>query len=411
MTAGSNQNVAGVSGSNRRYWIIGILVAIALGLFLLVGAPASNRDNTGSTWGNNPDGYGAWYDYMQAQGAPIARWQKPISDLVEQAGDGAAMPPKTLIRILPSSFLSDGLTGLGEWIDRGDRLIVLTSQGPATAANFSAQFDSDFGEVTVETRRRFDLENRSLSPYEQEGTEISFGQSGKLAQQNSHGALLADEYGAVVWREPDLPSVISSTTPFLAANAYQASAGNFAFLADLATETGGSIWVDEYIHGYRDREVIVEEVAGTWLGYLAQTPVLIAAVQLGIILLVALVAQNRRIGAKQSLRSPKVNNSEAYIQALAGVLHKANNRDFLIETLVQAERKSLQRSLGLGEAIVSPEVLQSAWEQKTQRSAQDLSVLQARPKSEAALQSWLKQLQSLVRRASQKVERDFSDDS
>ena len=248
--------------------------------------------------------------------------------------------------------------------------------------------------MSIDTRRRYPL--KDLPSYRQEGTEISYQPT---ADSEAVEPLLADDYGAVVWRQGQ-SNVTLSTTPFLAANAYQASAGNFAFLAELANEANGPVWIDEYLHGYKDLDAAIEEVAGTWLDYLAETPLLLVAVQIGVVLLVALIAQNRRIGSKQPLLSPQVNNSEAYIKALAGVLHKANNRDFLVDTLVAAEQKSLQRALGLGEAAVSLDVLQTAWQQGTGREVEELAVLQAKPKGEAALQAWLRQLQSLVAKAS-----------
>ncbi len=423
MTAAGSNNTTNQSNqggtARRRYWIIGILAVLVLGFFLLVGAPASNRIDTGSTWGKAPDGYGAWYAYMEAQGAPIKRWQRPISELVEQAKDNSRRSPATVIRVMPPAIADSGSSGwqagLTDWLNRGDRLIVLTQEGSITAANFSTQLDSKTGQVTIETRRRHKLRDRDLVPYDQQGQEISFNPnlSSALEVQTPTDALLVDQYGAVVWRPIDQPNVILSTTPFIAANAYQEAPGNFAFLADLAREAQGSIWVDEYLHGYKDRDVVVEEVAGTWLGYLAKTPLILAAAQLGVILLVVLVAQNRRVGLRRSLSTPQVNNSEAYIKALAGVLHKANNQDFLVETLTRAEQKSLQRALGLGDAAVSFEALQVAWQQVTGRSAEELAVLQqAKPRSQSALQTWLRQLQSLPvkasRKASQKASRKAS---
>ena len=86
-----------------------------------------------------------------------------------------------------------------------------------------------------------------------------------------------------------------SLTPYLAANAYANEPGNFAFLANLVQQAGGTIYVDEYIHGYKDSDVVVEEVAGSWINYLAETPLLIAAAQVLVVLLIALLAN--RLGA------------------------------------------------------------------------------------------------------------------
>ncbi|MEN8446593.1 MAG: DUF4350 domain-containing protein, partial [Cyanobacteria bacterium J06555_13] len=85
-----------------------------------------------------------------------------------------------------------------------------------------------------------------------------------------------------------------------------------------------------------------------------------------------------------------------------GVLHKANNHDFLVETLSRAERKTLQRALGLGDAPVSPEKLKTAWQQTTGRSAAELGVLQDKPRGDRALQAWIRRLQALQVRAARK---------
>ncbi len=360
-----------ISRPRRRNIVIG-LVAIALLALFLVAAPASNRINSGSTWGTSPDGYGAWYDYMQAQGAPIERWQRPIDQLIAQVEGASASEPATLLRVVPAAVGTQmiGQSGLGDWIEQGNRLIVLSQQQPATAAPFESRISSEGDAVKVSTRRRFD----------EKGTEY----------------LLADDYGAVVWQDKDDASdIIFSTTPFIAANAYRDEADNFEFLARLVQQSEGPIWVDEYIHGYKDSDVVVEEVAGTWLGYLSQTPLLVVVLQSVVVLIVALIAQNRRLGVRKQISVLQVNNSEAYIKALAGVLHKANSHDFLVETLTRAEQKALQRSLGLGEAPVPLATLQTAWQQSTGKSSDELNVLQSAPRGDSALQSWLRQLQSL----------------
>ncbi|MEM9009456.1 MAG: DUF4350 domain-containing protein, partial [Cyanobacteria bacterium P01_F01_bin.86] len=206
-----------------------------------------------------------------------------------------------------------------------------------------------------------------------------------------------------VWRQDtESGELILATTPFLAANAYRDAPGNFAFLADLVQQAGGTIWVDEYLHGYKDRDVVIEDVAGNWLSYLAKTPWLVAGVQAAIVLLLALIAHNRRPGRQQTIPSFPMNDSESYIQALASVLHKANSRDFLVETLTRAEQKELQRALGLGDTPVSLETLKIAWQQATNRSGTDLQVLQGAPKRDKALLLWLQRLQSLHTIATQR---------
>ncbi|MEM6449606.1 MAG: DUF4350 domain-containing protein [Cyanobacteria bacterium P01_D01_bin.105] len=385
-----------VTKLNRRYLTIAVL-----GLLLLIGlaiAPTYNRIQSGSTWSKAPDGYGAWYEYMQQQGAPIQRWQRSLDELTAQTSDPkTANQPATLIRIVPPAIGTGSFPyELNDWVKQGNHVIVLSQQRPVTDAPFDSEISSPHGLVTVQTRRRANQDD---------------------AFTLNFTPVLADDYGAVVWQETtdgkissgsvssdnlEAGQFIQAATPFLSANAYLASPGNFTLLAKLAQQGSGPIFVDEYLHGYKDKDVVVEEVAGTWFGYLAKTPLIVTALQSVVVLVVVLVAQNRRPGLARSLQRSQENNSEAYITALAGVLHKANSQDFLIETLAKAEQKALQRSLGLGDAPVSLSTLKTAWQQTTGQSPAELNILKAKPQGDTAIQQWLKRIQQLHIQASQR---------
>ena len=353
----------------RRPIILGVFALVAIFSLFLLSAPATNRVVTGSTWGFGPDGYSAWYEYMADQGVSIERWQRPLSELVDQEIDeqdrnnssSDNRTPKTLLRILPpesvieTAFLLNDLN-VSEWVMQGNDLVVLAQYQPATAAPFASSIASEQGAVAIETTRRFEADWQDL----RDGKPLLSDEHGSVIWQRAGGTISEDtEEDAETEKEaPEasafMPGTMTiATTPFLAANAFSDAPGNFAFLSELMQQSGGQIYVDEYLHGYKDQDVIVEQVTGgNWIGYLTQTPLLIAVVQCGAILLIALVAQNQRLRLKRSVSPPKVNNREAYMQALAGVLHKANNRDFLVATLTRAERKLLQRSLGLVDAPV-----------------------------------------------------------
>ncbi|MEL6353518.1 MAG: DUF4350 domain-containing protein [Cyanobacteria bacterium J06627_28] len=432
----------------RRPIILGVIALVILFALFLLAAPSSNRDVIGSTWGYGPDGYSAWYEYVAKQNVSIERWQRPLSELIEQDAaekdvaekdvaekDDTGEPPsadrptpKTLLRILPPqsaittlSFLSD--PEASAWVDQGNNLIVLAQDQPATGAPFASSIASDQGAVAIETTRRFEadwqnsragkallIDEAGSVVWQQKGWQSRFSPSEELedslATEASKEAFEITEENApasgtttssTVAPGTMTPGTMTlATTPFLAANTFANEPGNFAFLAELVQQGGSSkLYVDEFLHGYKDQDVIIEQVAGNWIGYLTKTPLLIAIAQCGAILLISLVAQNQRLGLKRSVAQPQTNNSEAYMQALAGVLHKANNRDFLVETLTRAERKRLQRALGLGEAPVSLETLQTSWQQNTGRSLAALESLQGAPQDKAGLKSWLRQLQSL----------------
>ena len=373
---------------NRRTLLLGLLgVALLLGL-LLFGGPTSRPLESGSTWHRGPAGYSAWYESLEQQGIAVQRWQRPVEDLLEQLGEAEETtvtliqnPPtgaETLVAVLPG-FIDEAelpalLPWLPDWVEAGHQLVILGVKAPATAALFSQTLSSPVGPVHIDTRRRYTSGSRL-------------------------GVALEDEYGAVVWQQAIASKPVTiAATPHLGANAYLDQPGNFALLTELVAGAGQRVWIDEYLHGYRDEEAIAAEVGGdSWLNYLARTPLVILAAQILVVTLIALVAFNRRLGQRRSLAAPTLDNSRAYIQALAGVLHKAGSHDFVVQTLSQAERLQLQKSLGLGHTLLPIEQLQRAWNEQPGRPDTDLTAILNPPlaKTESQLRGWLQRVQSL----------------
>ena len=373
---------------NRRTGVLGLLaLALLLGV-MLFGAPATSHLESGSTWHRGPAGYSAWYESLEQQGITVERWQRPVETLLEQLGEpedttvtliqNRAVTPETLLVVLPG-FIGQGdvsnlLPWMPQWVEAGHRLVVLGVKAAATAAPFSQVLDSPVGSVKIDTRRREKM---------------------VVAEDT----ILRDEYGVVVFEIQLAGKEFTvAVTPHLAANAYQNQPDNFAFLTELVAGSGERVWVDEYLHGYRDQDAIAAEVGGdSWLNYLAGTPLLILVAQALAVTLVALVALNRRLGQRRTLHPPAVDNSRAYIQALAGVLHRAGSHDMVVQTLGQAEQIQLQKKLGLGSAPLPIDRLQAAWEQQASRPNLDLAAILNPPAltGERPLREWLKQLQSL----------------
>ncbi|MBD1875235.1 DUF4350 domain-containing protein [Nodosilinea sp. FACHB-131] len=375
---------------NRRRLILALLALALLLSLMIVSAPATSRSDSGSTWHRGPAGYSAWYNSLEQQGITVQRWQRPVEDLIEQLGEAEEATvtliqnqsaiPETLVAVLPGFIDEPGLSALlpwmPDWIEAGHRLVVLGVKFPATAAPFSQTLTSEAGQVKIDTRRRY-------------------SQGPKL------GVALEDEYGAVVWQQAfGSGQVTMVATPHLAANAYANQPGNFALATELVTSAGGRVWVDEYLHGYRDEEAIASEVGrddASWLNYLARTPLAIVVLQALAVTLLALLAFNHRLGQRRTLLAAPVDNSRAYIQALAGVLHKAGSHDFVVQTLSQAERLRLQKALGLGNTLLPVEQLQAAWNAQTNLPTTDLATILNPPtlKGESQLRDWLKRVQSL----------------
>jgi hypothetical protein len=353
--------------SNRIRW----LGAIALGvivLITLIAAPSNSNLRTGSSYNRAPDGYGAWYAFMQQQGTPVQRWQKPFSNLAEVKN------PITLLRVSSQPSPPSLDRDQREWVKKGNTLVILGVHGRVTAAAFSTTQQSSVGSIKIDTRRRY-------------------------VEAKEQKNLLGDRFGAVVWQEQiGEGQAIFATTPNLAANAYQDYPNNYKYLAQIVS-TAKPVWVDEYIHGYKDTDVR-EAAGGDWLTYLAQKPIFPALFQ-AIVLLIAIVwAQNRRFGQAIALDPPVVDNSTAYIEALAGVLQKAESSEFVLDMVGKAEQMQLQKALGLGQVPTDRQTLIKAWVEQTGRSPAELEQLlqlksQKRRLSHKNLLVWLEKWKTI----------------
>ncbi len=386
--------------SPRRNWIVGAIILGTIVFLTLAMAPGA-KNSAGSTFGRGPDGYGAWYAFMEKRGTPLERWKRPLTELFSQSQqttvlqiyDGKAL--ESLDTVTESLIDPKKEEGIAAWIKRGNTLVVmglstpvarLLMSVPVTRAEFSTRQDSPEGPVKIETTRRFQLDPKQ--------------------KDNKDEALLSDRFGATVWQQKlGKGRIVFAVTPHLGANAYQDEAGNFPFLAKIVFHKGDSsapkvrLVVDEYLHGYKDRDVVTHESAQDWLGYLAKTPLLPIFVQGLILVLLFVWAENRRFGPAQVVKPPTVDNSQSYIQALAGVLQKAQSHGFVVDVVGKEEQLQLQRKLGLDSKLDS-EALIEAWIEQIGHPADALRQVlniqfQKQPISDADFLNWLEHLQTV----------------
>lgn len=352
-----------------------LIIAITLGFLILltvIFAPNQQLSQQGSTYGRDPSGYGAWAAFMEEKRTPIQRWQKPLEKLSEKSEKITLLQIHNSLQ--PESFSQQILPR--QWLEKGNRLIILGILNPVTEAPFTTMQPSSFGNITIDTSRR---------------------------AKNAKDQLLGDRFGAIVWREKvGQGEIILATTSNLAANAYQDFQSNYQFLADLVTKEGYALWVDEYLHGYKDSDVIQSEIGQTIWNFFLKTPFLIILIQLLILILFLLWSGNRRFGKAIAVIPPTRNNSEAYIQALAGVLEKAESADFVVSRLQEAEQKAVQSALGLGTNPLSSNALVAAWEQQHSDSSSKLRSLLLQeniPKNNEDLRIWLEKWHTIKKQS------------
>jgi hypothetical protein len=354
---------------NQRIAWLGAIALVVIILLTTIAAP-NTQITSGSTYNRSPDGYGAWYAFMQDQNISIQRWQKPFSDLPTTKN------PITLLQVNSTLQEIEIYSEQKEWVAKGNNLVILGIKKPVTAAAFSTQQQSTFGKVKIDTRRRYNISQEE---------QITLG----------------DEFGTIIWQKKfGKGKVILATTPYLAANAYQNNDSNFKLLADLVSKNSQKVFVDEYIHGYKDKDIQKKVGEDSILNYFAKTPLLPAFIQLIVLLLALIWAENRRFGKSLTLKTPVIDNSQAYIQALAGVLQKAESTDFVVEMLGKEEQIQLQKTLGLSQIPLDNQVLLKIWEEQTGTNTEKLNAVlqlqsQKRRISERELISWLEKWRNL----------------
>jgi Domain of unknown function (DUF4350) len=382
----------------KQYWQLGLLALVAIVLITVISAMGGDSRLAGSSYNRAANGYSYWYQMMIDRGVKIHRWQKTFPKLAQlpEYEQGT-----TLLQIQPQLAELEITNQQQEWVNKGNTLVILGVDAPARETTFQTDLASPQGKIRIETTRRF-------------GANIS---GDKLLKDADRAVILEDRSGSVI-TEFKLAEgkIIIATTPYIAANAYQDFQPNHDLLTELVTKDSQQVLIDEYIHGYTDRtKPIIDPTTGEakiddetsdnndTLSYLASTPLIVVFVNLLLGLIVLVWQQNRRFGKVLIPKIPEVDNSEAYIQALAGVLRQANSSEFVLQNIGKAEQLSWQQKLGLGkERLVESQILITAWENQIQLPTDDLRfVLQltaaAHRTSPAELIIWLTKIREIDR--------------
>jgi Domain of unknown function (DUF4350) len=381
----------------KQYWKFGLLALVVIVLVTVISAMGGDSRLAGSSYSNAANGYSHWYQTMLDRGVKIHRWQKSFPKLAELTEYEQGV---TLVQIQPQLEELLITNQQQEWVVKGNTLVILGANAPARDIPFQTDLESPQGKIRIETTRRL-------------GANIN---RNKFLEDADRQMILSDRSGSVITQfKLGQGRIIIATTPYIAANAYQDFQPNNDLLTELVTKDRQQILVDEYIHGYTDRKPVIDPITGDvktddessdnndTLSYLASTPLIVVFINLLLGILVLAWQQNRRFGKVVIPKTLEVDNSEAYIQALGGVLRQANSSEFVLQNIGRAEQLSWQQKLGLGkERLVESQILITAWENQIQLPTDDLRfVLQlissARRLTPVELTGWLTKINKIDR--------------
>ena len=397
----------------KQYWKLGLVAIVAIVLLTIISAMSGDVRQAGSSYSIAANGYSTWYQSISESAKnrdiTIQRWQKSFPQLTHFPTYESGT---TLLQIQPQLAPLEITNLQQEWVSQGNTLAILGVTAPATETPFQTDLTSPQGIVRIGTTRRF---------------EPGLTKS-KALKSTEEVPVLSDRSGSVISQyEIGEGRIIIATTPHLAANAYQDFQPNYQLLTALVTQDRHQILVDEYIHGYVDRKSTIDPITGKVIPngkidpntgkvipgnnddvantfqYLASTPLIVVLFNLLLGTLIVVWQQNLRFGRVVIPKAPEVDNSEAYIQALGGVLRQANSSEFVLQNIGKAEQLAWQQKLGLGkERLVESQILITAWEHQTKFPTDDLRfVLQltaeARRLTPTELTLWLAKIRTIDR--------------
>ncbi|NJR38292.1 MAG: DUF4350 domain-containing protein [Leptolyngbyaceae cyanobacterium CSU_1_4] len=164
--------------SRRWRWAFLLIPWLIVMFWISLRAPALQ----GSTYSRVPSGYGAWYAYLQQQGIPVNRWQRPPEELWKEPslpqGEAVAWQnrtpplakpllsqggaPMTLVRVANGRDKVSLPIAHQDWIKQGNVVVLLGVRSPVTSAPFSSSLPSSVGAIKVETAA--DEPKRPLNP-------------------------------------------------------------------------------------------------------------------------------------------------------------------------------------------------------------------------------------------------------
>lgn len=371
------------------------LIALIIGLGLMAATMAMVAERVGqepvdvssSTFNTQPRGLRALYHALRDSGVPTRRWQRPYSELPEDAG--------VLVIAAPMRPVSgrEWRKDLQPWVAGGRTLILASSLGePITimirgegalmdALEYSREAGPADEKSEKEARPAGDLDLADIfsglsgnpvnvrplwdtpaTPDERSLAVLAF--EPVYCHASEAAPLYATEDGPYVWHIPvEQGRVILTATPAWLSNAHVASADNLDFLLDVIGLWGGGreVLFDERAQGHAVGDIRLRDVFGRTAWGVGLAQLLVFGVWYAVV-------QGRRFGPVLPLQRDRPRSTLEYVDAMANLYRRAGLKGPALRALWRNFRVDVAKRYGIPLRapvdVLSNEVLDAARPEK-----------------------------------------------
>ncbi|MFY9554326.1 MAG: DUF4350 domain-containing protein [Blastocatellia bacterium] len=308
-------------------------VLVTLNFVFFVDTRATEEDELTadrSSYRSTPYGTLALYTLLEESGYPVARFEKPFTDLKDHE-------PGTLIVIAPPETHNpdeDELSALTRWVEAGGLLIVI-----------DREIRVRIGDATVNTEsavRKPPARPLQPTPFTRGVRSVSLTEHATRVRVDSRSTIshIGDDSGAVLAdARVGEGRVVLLTDQYVVANNGISEADNVILALNLLSERpAGKIAFDEYHHGYG-----VSSPGEGLMAYFRGTPVPWMMAQAGLIAVLVVFSYGRRFGRPVPLRRERRTSNLEFVSSMANITRLARATDLAVENIYSEFRKRLCR--------------------------------------------------------------------
>ena len=303
-----------------------IVFVLLLAGAVIFSGEAGEKEEIPSSYSTASGGAKAAYLLLLQAGYSVQRWEKPLTELPEEAG-------ATLILAEPGEAPTrEERESLKKFLWQGGRVIATGM----FAGNFLPENESVPDPLLGITPKK--VSAASPSPITRAAPEITIAAQARWSPYGSAYSLYGDSDQILVVKYPYGRGEVlwlGGATPLT--NAGLKEPGNLEFLLASLGDTNRPILWDEYIHGYR-------ETLGTSI---AHSPVKWLVLQLALLGLAVMATFSRRSGPVCAPASVVRLSPLEFVQTLGGLYENAGTASVAVDISYQRFRYWLTRRLGV----------------------------------------------------------------